>query len=92
MAGTREGGLRAAATNKERHGEKFYAVIGQRGGEKGTTGGFYLKAPCTCDVIKGEHTKPRCAGTKGGLRSRRTKTTKTTVEVFKSKRFWDIKI
>lgn len=73
IAGTHEGGLRAAATNKARHGEDFYKVQGAKGGEKGTTGGFYLKAPCTCDLIKGKHIKPQCAGKVGGLRSRRGK-------------------
>lgn len=41
MAGTREGGLRAAATIKERKGEDFYARIGSMGGKNSTTGGFY---------------------------------------------------
>lgn len=34
MAGTKNGGLKAAKTNKERHGEDFYAKIGRLGGEK----------------------------------------------------------
>jgi general stress protein YciG len=33
MAGTYEGGLKAAETNKERYGEDYYQVIGARGGE-----------------------------------------------------------
>ena len=90
MAGTKEGGKKAAATNKERHGEKFYAVIGQRGGEKGTTGGFYLKASCTCDLIKGKHIKPQCAGKVGGLRSRRGKVVPLSTPVASKKHFWDI--
>ena len=32
MAGTKEGGRKAAATNKLRHGEGFYARIGAKGG------------------------------------------------------------
>ena len=34
MAGTKEGGKKAAATNKLRHGDGFYARIGSRGGSK----------------------------------------------------------
>jgi hypothetical protein len=41
MAGTKAGGLRAAATNKKRHGADFYKKLGAKGGAKGTTGGFY---------------------------------------------------
>lgn len=33
MAGTLAGGLKAAKTNKERHGKTFYAKIGQKGGQ-----------------------------------------------------------
>lgn len=40
MAGTKAGGLKAAATNKELYGEGFYARIGKKGGKNGTTGGF----------------------------------------------------
>lgn len=41
MAGTKEGGLRAAESNKAKYGEDFYAKIGAKGGKKGRTGGFY---------------------------------------------------
>ena len=40
MAGTQAGGLKAAATNKKRHGKDFYANIGRKGGRNGHTGGF----------------------------------------------------
>ena len=41
MAETRRaGGLKAAATNKERHGKDFYKRIGRKGGKAGKTGGF----------------------------------------------------
>ncbi len=40
MAGTIEGGRKAAATIKERHGKGFYARIGAIGGKNGNTGGF----------------------------------------------------
>ena len=32
MPGNRIGGLKAAATNKERHGKDFYKNIGRQGG------------------------------------------------------------
>jgi general stress protein YciG len=40
MAGTARGGRLAAQTNKKRHGSDFYAKIGRKGGQSGTTGGF----------------------------------------------------
>ena len=40
MAGTRAGGLKAAATNKARYGSDYFARIGKIGGENGHTGGF----------------------------------------------------
>lgn len=63
MAGTREGGARAAATNKQKYGSDFYAKIGAKGGKKGRTGGFFANRELA-----------RIAGAKGGKISRRTKT------------------
>ena len=40
MAGTVEGGRKAAATNKERHGGEFYTKIGATGGKKSKGGGM----------------------------------------------------
>lgn len=40
MAGTIEGGKKAAKTNRAKHGDDFYARIGRKGGKAGTTGGF----------------------------------------------------
>jgi hypothetical protein len=40
MAGTKAGGMKAAATNKAKHGSDFYAKIGAKGGKNGHTGGF----------------------------------------------------
>lgn len=60
MTGTRAGGLKAAATNKERWGENFYANIGRKGGLSGNTGGFAAN-PVLAKI----------AGRKGGLKSRR---------------------
>lgn len=62
MAGTKQGGQKAAATNKTRHGKDFYAKIGAKGGKLGRTGGFYANRELA-----------RVAGAKGGRISRRRK-------------------
>ncbi len=64
MAGTKEGGRKAAARNKAKYGADFYARIGASGGKKGTTGGFFANRDLA-----------RTAGAKGGRISRRTKKT-----------------
>lgn len=63
MAGTKAGGMKAAATNKARHGSDFYAKIGAKGGQMGNTGGFAANRELA-----------RIAGAKGGRISRRRKT------------------
>ncbi|HYG84229.1 MAG TPA: hypothetical protein VD907_05070 [Verrucomicrobiae bacterium] len=70
MAGTKNGGLRAAATNRARHGKEFYARIGAIGGKKGRTGGFAANRELA-----------RIAGAKGGRISRRTKSVAVTEQV-----------
>lgn len=40
MAGTIQGGRRAAQKNKQKHGSDFYARIGRLGGRRSRTGGF----------------------------------------------------
>ena len=60
MAGTKEGGLKAAATNKAKYGAEFYARIGQKGGRLGRTGGFAANPALA-----------RIAGAKGGRISKR---------------------
>jgi general stress protein YciG len=62
MAGTKDGGAKAAATNKAKYGSDFYARIGQSGGKVGRTGGFYANRDLA-----------RKAGAKGGRISRRGK-------------------
>lgn len=62
MPGTKEGGLKAAQKNMQRHGRDFYARIGAVGGRKGTTGGFAANRELA-----------RIAGRKGGMISRRRK-------------------
>lgn len=60
MSGNKIGGLKAAATNKEKHGEDFYARIGAKGGRNGHSGGFASNRELA-----------RTAGAKGGRIGRR---------------------
>jgi general stress protein YciG len=68
MAGTQEGGKKAAATNKARYGKNFYAAIGKKGGENGHSGGFAANRELA-----------RIAGAKGGRISRRGKAKKKKI-------------
>lgn len=61
MAGTRNGGIKAAKKNLARDPE-FYAKIGAKGGKMGHTGGFAANPELA-----------RVAGAKGGRISRRPK-------------------
>jgi general stress protein YciG len=65
MPGTREGGLKAASTNKKRYGKEFYTRIGAVGGKKSRGGGFAANPELA-----------RSAGAKGGRASRRGKAAK----------------
>lgn len=67
MAGTKAGAKKAAATNKARYGADFYATIGRKGGQNGTTGGFAANPELA-----------RLAGAKGGRISRRGPAKKVT--------------
>lgn len=62
MPGTKLGGAKAAATNKRKYGDDFYARVGSLGGKKGTTGGFFVNRELA-----------REAGRKGGKISKRGK-------------------
>ena len=65
MAGTKEGGRKAALTNMQKYGKDFYIRNGRKGGHNGHTGGFYANR----DLAK-------LAGMKGGRISRRGKAKK----------------
>lgn len=60
MAGTKAGGVKAAATNIARHGREFYREIGRKGGRNGHTGGFAANPQLA-----------KIAGAKGGKISKR---------------------
>jgi hypothetical protein len=74
MAGTRDGGAKAAATNKTKYGSDFYAMIGAKGGKRGKTGGFASEKK-GADGMTGKE-RARLAGSKGGRISRRSKSGK----------------
>jgi len=62
MAGTKTGGQKAAATNKQRHGLNFYESIGRMGGKISRGGGFAMNRELAVE-----------AGRRGG-KARRIKT------------------
>lgn len=68
MAGTKAGGVKAAATNKARQGSDFYKRIGAIGGKNGHTGGFAANPELA-----------REAGRKGGHISKRGKAKKKPI-------------
>ena len=63
MAGTKRGGQKAAATNKQRYGMNFYEEIGRLGGKISRGGGFAKNRQLAVE-----------AGRKGGRASRKHKT------------------
>lgn len=69
MAGTVEGGRKAAATNKARYGKEWYAHIGRIGGSKSNTGGFACEEKGKDGLTGAE--RAVIAGSKGGTISRR---------------------
>lgn len=71
MAGTINGGRKAAITNKTKYGKDFYGIIGAKGGKRGKTGGFASNKK-GADGLTGRE-RARLAGVKGGKISRRTK-------------------
>lgn len=73
MGGTKIGGRKAAATNKERYGEDFYRNLGRKGGLAGrgkNYGGGFSSTKVGADGLTGLE-RSRIAGQKGGKRSKR---------------------
>lgn len=70
MAGTIEGGRKAAAKNLA-NDPNFYSKIGRKGGENGNTGGFASPEKGN-DGFTGKE-RARIAGRVGGMTSRRGK-------------------
>ena len=67
MAGTLQGGKRAAQTNKERHGEDFYRRIGKLSNASWEKNGRKPRGFAANPELA------RVAGRRGGLKSRRGK-------------------
>lgn len=76
MSSTREGGLKAAETNKLRYGNDFYHTIGRAGGAKSKGGGF-AKNPELAKI----------AGKKGGSTPRKKKPVRQTDPV--TRNWWE---
>lgn len=71
MAGNRDGGLKAAETNKKNDPD-FYRRIGAIGGRNGNTGGF-ASDKVGKDGLTGRQ-RARLVGREGGLKSKRGRT------------------
>ncbi len=71
MAGTKEGGKRAAMTNKTKYGIDFYARLGSIGGKLSNNGGF-ASLLLSDDGLTGRE-RAAIAGSKGGKISKRPK-------------------
>lgn len=69
MAGNRDGGRKAAATNMAKHGPDFYRNIGRKGGTNGHDGGFASKG-LGKDGLTGPE-RAKIYGSVGGKVSRR---------------------
>ena len=72
MAGSIEGGRKAALTNKLKHGPDFYKRIGHLGGTSGEHRGGFASLKRGKDGLTGSE-RAKIAGAKGGRKSRRGK-------------------
>lgn len=70
MVGTKAGGLKAAATNKQRYGEDFYKRAGEKGGAKSGKAKGFASENIGSDGLTGRE-RARIAGARGGAISRR---------------------
>lgn len=78
MAGNREGGRKAAATNRAKYGPDFYSNIGRKGGTNGHDGGFAAKG-LGKDGLTGPE-RAKIYGSVGGKVSKRGRTVELTEE------------
>ena len=86
MSGTRDGGLKAAETNKKRHGAEYYAKIGAKGGKAGNTGGFASDVVGKDGLTGRERAKK--VGAIGGKKSRRGPSKHPHLEDEEKKEIW----
>lgn len=70
MPGNRQGGIKAAKTNKERHGDDFFVKIGRKGGLASTPTGGFGSDKVGKDGLTGRE-RSKVAGSKGGKKSSR---------------------
>lgn len=70
MAGTKAGGMKAAATNKIKHGEDFYAKIGKKGGSVSTPEGGFGSKKIGPDGLTGAE-RAKIVGARGGRNGHR---------------------
>ena len=78
MAGNREGGRKAAATNRAKYGPDFYKDIGRKGGINGHEGGFASKG-IGKDGLTGPE-RAKIYGSVGGKVSKRGRAVELTEE------------
>ena len=78
MAGNRDGGRKAAATNMAKYGPDFYRDIGRKGGTNGHDGGFAAKG-LGKDGLTGPE-RAKIYGSVGGKVSKRGRTFELTEE------------
>lgn len=81
MSGTIAGGKKAAATNKAKYGDEFYASIGRKGGRNGHAGGF-ASLKVGKDGLTGAE-RAKVAGAKGGKLSKRGPAIRLTADKIK---------
>lgn len=73
MAGTKAGGIAAAATNKAKYGDDFYGSIGSKGGKaKNPNKGFGHDDRTRLQKLFRRPKRAALAGSKGGKISKRS--------------------